>query len=72
MKNFTGGFQNDAQRQRFAAQQMCSPQAENPGQQDGGKRLAEPLRGTKKQLIGTIAGVGVVILLLVLKALNVF
>lgn len=73
----TGGYQNDAQRQRMATQQVCGAQPEkpnqweNPGQQDGGQRLAEPAKGTKKQLIGTIAGIGAVILLLALKAFNV-
>ncbi len=74
----TGGYQNDAQRQRMATQQVCGVQPEkpnqweNPHQQDGGQRLTEPPRGTKKQLVGTIVGIVAVVLLLTLKAFNVF
>lgn len=71
MNNFTGGYNSDAQRQRMATQRVCGEQVENPGKKDGGKRLAEPARGSKKQLVGTIAGIGAVDLVLVLKALNV-
>ena len=72
MRSFTGGYNNDAQRQRMATQRVCGAQAEDPNHRDGGKRLAEPVQGTKKQLIGTLVGISAVILALVLKALHVF
>lgn len=71
MNNFTGGYNNDAQRQRFATQQVCSPQEESSQQEKGGRLLAGPLRGTSRQLIGTalgiVAGIAVLVLLSVLR-----
>lgn len=71
MNNFAGGYNNDAQRQRMATQQACGTQQEEQRLQEYAGRTPAPKQGSKKQLIGTILGIGAVVLVLALKALNV-
>lgn len=49
---------------------MAQPQSDSNDQDKGGKRLAQPAKGTKRQLLGTILGIAAVIAILVL--LSVF
>lgn len=45
---------------------FTQPQSDNDDQNKGGKRLAQPAKGTKRQLLGTIIGIAAVIVVLVL------
>ena len=51
---------------------FTQPQSDNDDQDKGGKRLAQPAKGTKKQLIGTIVGIAAVIaVVILLRALQI-
>lgn len=51
---------------------FTQPQSDNDDQDKGGKRLAQPAKGTKKQLIGTIVGIAAVIaVVILLRALHI-
>ena len=45
---------------------FTQPQSDNDDQNKGGKRLAQPAKGTKRQLLGTMIGIAAVIVVLVL------
>lgn len=51
--------------------QMLNMRGAQMAQEKAGQSSRPQAKGTKKQLIGTIAGIGAVILLLALKAFNV-
>ncbi len=44
---------------------FTQPQSDNDDQNKGGKRLAQPAKGTKCQLLGTIIGIAAVVVVLV-------
>ena len=51
---------------------FTQPQSDNDDQDKGGKRLAQPAKGTKKQLVGTIVGIAAVIaVVILLRALQI-
>lgn len=73
MSNFVNGYNNEQMRQRMTNLQMRGAQI--AAEKQGVKFDIEPqtkAKGTKKQLVGTIVGIVAVILLLTLKAFNVF
>ena len=45
---------------------FTQPQSDDDDQNKGGKRLAQPAKGTKRQLLGTMIGIAAVIVVLVL------